>query len=164
MGDKMDINQFAGKKGVGTEHLIVALMDRVLSLLDKPGMRAVIATAVDWASAFSRTDPTLTITKFVKMGVRSSLINILIEFIDERKMSVNFNSAESKLYTLIGGGPQGSWTGQATYLVSSDDSADCVDPDDRYKFCDDLTILEHPVGQRPGRVRLHPAHPIRHPR
>ena len=142
IGDKMDINQFAGKKGVGTEHLIVALMDRVLSLLDKPGMRAVIATAVDWASAFSRTDPTLTITKFVKMGVRSSLINILIEFIDERKMSVKFNSAESKLYTLIGGGPQGSWTGQATYLVSSDDSADCVDLDDRYKFCDDLTILE----------------------
>ena len=88
---KMDLNQFAGKKGVGTEHLIVALMDRVLSLLDKPGMRAVVATAVDWASAFSRTDPTLTITKFVNMGVRSSLINIIIEFIEERKMSVKFN-------------------------------------------------------------------------
>ena len=76
------------------------------------------------------------------MGVRSSLINIIIEFIEERKMSVKFNSKESKLYTLIGGGPQGSWTGQATYLVSSNDSADCVDLDDRYKFCNDLTILE----------------------
>ena len=63
--------------------------------------RDVVATAVDWASAFSRTDPTLTITKFVNMGVCSSLINIIIEFIEERKMSVKFNSAESKLHTLI---------------------------------------------------------------
>ena len=69
----MDRNQFAGRKGVGTEHMIVAMMDRVLSLLDKPGMRAVIAAAVDWASAFSRTDPTKTITKFISMGLRSSL-------------------------------------------------------------------------------------------
>ena len=94
ISDKMDLNQFAGKKGVGTEHLIVALMDRVLSLLDKPGMRAVVATAVDWASAFSRTDPTKTITKFVNMGVRSSLINIIIEFNEELNLinQLNYSS------------------------------------------------------------------------
>ena len=91
IGNKLDLNQFAGKKGTGTEHLIVALVDRVLSLLDKPGMRAVVAAAVDWASAFSRTDPTKTITKFVNMGLRSSLVNILIEFIEERQMSVKYN-------------------------------------------------------------------------
>ena len=85
------INQFAGKKGVGTEHLLVAMMDRVLGQLDQVGMRAVIKAAVDWAAAFSRTDPTLTITKFIKMGVRSSLINILIEFLDQRQMTVKYN-------------------------------------------------------------------------
>ena len=142
IGNKLDLNQFAGKKGTGTEHLIVALMDRVLSLLDKPGMRAVVAAAVDWASAFSRTDPTKTITKFVNMGLRSSLVSILIEFIEERQMSVKFNGKESKLYQLIGGGPQGSWTGQACYLTASDDCADTVDLEDRYSYCNNLTVLE----------------------
>ena len=56
IGHKLDLNQFAGKKGTGTEHLIVALVDRVLSLLEKPGMQVVVAAAMDWASAFSRTD------------------------------------------------------------------------------------------------------------
>ena len=69
IGSKIDRNQFAGKSGTGTEHLIVKLTDRVLIQLDKPGMRAVIDASVDWASAFSRTDPTKTVTKLIRMGV-----------------------------------------------------------------------------------------------
>ena len=42
IGEKIDINQFAGKKGVGTEHMLVAMMDRILGQLDQVGMRAVI--------------------------------------------------------------------------------------------------------------------------
>ena len=57
-------------------------------------------------------------------------------------MSVKFNGEESTLFPLVGGGPQGSWTGQASYIISSDDNADSVPEDDRYKFCDDLSILE----------------------
>ena len=34
IGDKIDINQFAGKKGTGTEHMIVLMVDRILWLLD----------------------------------------------------------------------------------------------------------------------------------
>ena len=48
IGHKIDISQFAGKKGVVTEHPIVKLRDRVLSLLDRPGMKAVIDASVDW--------------------------------------------------------------------------------------------------------------------
>ena len=139
----MDKNQFAGKKkSVGTEHMIVAMMDRVLSLLDEPGMRPVIASSVDWASAFSRTDPTLTITRFISMGLRSSLVSVVIEFLQEREMIVKYNQEQSKLFSLVGGGPQGSWTGQQCFLTASNDKADFVKQEDRYKYCDDLTILE----------------------
>ena len=64
---------------MGTEHLLVAMMDRILGQLDKPGMSAVIRAAADWAAAFDQTDPTKSITKFIKMGVRPSLVPILIE-------------------------------------------------------------------------------------
>ena len=142
LSPRIDKHQFAAKKGVGTEHLLVAMVDRILGLLDKPGMTAVIRAAADWASAFDRTDPTKSVQKFIKMGVRSSLIPIIMEFLTDRKMSVKFNNAESTIYTLIGGGPQGSQTGQQTYIVASDDSAYHVPLEDRYKFCDDLSILE----------------------
>ena len=66
-------------------------MDRVLSLLDRSGMKAVIDASVDWASAFSRTDPTKTITKFINMGLRSSIVSILIKFLENRQMPVKWN-------------------------------------------------------------------------
>ena len=118
IGSKININQFVGKKGVGTEHLIVKLRDRVLSLLDKPGMRAALMASVDRASAFSRTYPTKTITKFINMGLRPSIVCILIELLEKRQMSVKWNGQESSLFPLVGGGPQGSWTGQVFFMFN----------------------------------------------
>jgi hypothetical protein len=142
IGHRININQFAGKKGVGVEHMIVLMMDRVLQLLDAPGMSAVVLAAVDWMGAFDRQDPTITINKLIKMGVRASLIPVLIEFLEDRKMQVTFNSAKSKWYDLVGGSPQGSWNGQNCYIAASDDNADCVEEEDQFKYCDDLSILE----------------------
>ena len=41
-----------------------------------------------------------------------------------------------------GGGPQRATLGLLEYLSQSNHSADCVDVMDRFKFVDDLTILE----------------------
>ena len=142
IGKRIDIQQYAGKRGTGTEHLLVSMVDRILSLLDKPGMTAVIRSAADWAAAFDRTDPTKSIQKFIKMGVRPSLVPILAQFLTDRKMSVKFNQKESTIHKLIGGGPQGSQIGQETYIVASDDNAYHIPEKDRFKFCDDLNILE----------------------
>ena len=60
----------------------------------------------------------------------------------DRKMSVRFNGQESSLISLIGGFPQGSLIGQDAYIVSSDDCADMVNEDDRFRYIDDLEILE----------------------
>ena len=142
IGEKININQFAGKKGVGTEHLMVLMVDRVQSLLDRPGMSAVVLAAVDWMGAFDRQDPTKTAIKIINMGLRPSLVPVILDFLEDRSMVVKFNSAISKWYDLVGGSPQGSWNGQNSYIVSSDDNADGVPQDDQYKYCDDLSILE----------------------
>ena len=57
-------------------------------------------------------------------------------------MTLKYNSKESSLYTLIGGGPQGSWTGQECFLVTSDNNTEFVNLDDIFKFHDDLSILK----------------------
>ena len=40
------------------------------------------------------------------------------------------------------GGPQGSSFGIIGYLSQSNDNSDCVPVDDRFKYMDDLTMLE----------------------
>ena len=61
---KITLGQFGGQRGMGTEHLIVCLVERVLKLLDSNQERsAAIATCVDWSAAFFMQDPTMAITK-----------------------------------------------------------------------------------------------------
>ena len=57
-------------------------------------------------------------------------------------MSVKFNGQESTLISLCGGFPAGSVNGQDCYLVASDTAANDVIEDDRFKYIDDLEILE----------------------
>ena len=68
IGEKLDIGQYGGKKGIGTEHMIVCLLGRILKLLDKhPDRSAVVATCLDWAAAFDRQDPTIAVKKFIEL-------------------------------------------------------------------------------------------------
>ena len=139
----IDTGQYGGQKGTGTEHLIVCLVDRILRLLDSNTERsAVIAAFIDWQAAFDRQDPTMAIKKFLELGVRPSLIPILVSYLSDRKMRVKYNNETSSEHSLNGGGPQGTLLGQIEYLVNSNDNADSVDPEDRFKYIDDLSILE----------------------
>ena len=123
--------------------MIVSLLDRIMKLLDRhPDKSAVIAASLDWAAAFDRQDPTIAIQKFIELGVRPSLIPLLISYLSDRQMKVKFNGEESEFMGLIGGGPQGTLIGQLEYLVLSNNNADTVSADDRYKYIDDLTVLQ----------------------
>ena len=96
IGPKLDKAQYGNRKGSSTEHLLVNLMDKILKMLDANKSSAVIASMVDWASAFDRQDPTLGILKFIQLGVRPALIPILISYLSDRTMKVKFNSKISE--------------------------------------------------------------------
>ena len=103
-------------EGVGTEHMLVALEDRVLKLLDShPGKAAVILVGVDWANAFAQGDHTKTIQKFISMGHWKSLVPLLVNNFCNRKMTVRYNSGQSSVISLIRGFPEGSLTGHDAY-------------------------------------------------
>ena len=133
IGENLDPKQFGGKKCHGTEHMIVAHMDRVLVLLDNNNSKsAVIKVGVYWSSAFERGDPTTTTSRFIKMGLRPSIVKLLSSYMTSRHLSVKFNGEESTLITLCGGFPAGSVIGQDCYLVASNDTAEEVNIDDRF--------------------------------
>jgi hypothetical protein len=117
-------------------------VDRILKLLDGPESTALLKTCADWNDAFSRVDPTKAIEKFVFVGVRRSLIPVLIDYLTGRQLQVKINGKEFEMKELIEGGPQGSLIGQLTYLVASDDCPQDVETEDAYKYVDDLEVLE----------------------
>ena len=109
----IDPGQLGSLKVTGTEHMLVCLVDRILKLLETVDSGVVVASMVDWSAAFDRQDPTLGIQKFIKMGVRPSLVPLLVSYLSERNIRVKFNGEVSDVYGLIGGGRQ------RTHRVSS---------------------------------------------
>ena len=70
------------------------------------------------------------------------LIPLLINYFQDRQMSVTWHGCQSAPRKINGGGPQGATLGILEYLSQSNNNADCVDEQDRFKFIDDLTVLE----------------------
>ena len=110
--------------------------------MDKNEACAVLATFVDWKQAFPRQCPTLGVRSFVKNGVRPSLIPLLINYFQGRRMKVKWNGQISSERKLKGGGPQGSTFGIWEYISQSNSNADCISESDKFKFVDDLSFLE----------------------
>jgi hypothetical protein len=145
MKSKMDPTQFANQKGESIQHYLILLIHRILSTLDKREKRklfAVIATLVDWKEAFSRQCPKIVIESFIKNGVRPSLIPLLINYYQDRKLIVKWHGQKSSERDLNGGGPQGGIFGIWGYLSNSNDNAGTIKQEDKFKFVDDLTYLE----------------------
>ena len=94
----------------------------------------MIQTLINWKEAFTRQCTKLGIEAFIKCGVRSSLIPLLLNYLQDRTMKVKWNGVTSTERKLNDGGPQGATFGLWEYLAQSNKSFDCVDPDYRFKI------------------------------
>ena len=141
----LDPSQYGNQKDISIQHYLVRFLNRVISNLDKNSkgeINAVLCMFVDWKQAYSRQCHTLGVQSFLKNGVRPSLIPILISYFEDRQMRVKWHDKLSQPRKLPGGGAMGASLGNWEYLSQTNDSADCVPEEDRFKFVDDLTILE----------------------
>ena len=145
MKGKLDPSQYANQEGLSIQHYLVKFIDRILQALDKKSNSetcAVLATLVDWQQAFPRQCPKLGVESFIRNGVRPSLIPVIMNYFQGRKMRVKWHGQLSSERKLKGGGPQGSSFGLWEYISQSNDNADCIEEEDRFKFVDDLSFLE----------------------
>ena len=140
-----DRSQYGNSKGLSTEHYLINMIHRIMSVLEKNNQKekyAVIVQLVDWAQAFDRQCPQLGIQSFIKNGVRSSIIPVLVSYFQDRRMIVKWRNKLSTVRNLPGGGPQGSRIGSIEYDSQSNDNTEFLSQDDKYKFVDDLSVLE----------------------
>ena len=108
----------------------------------KGEINAVLALFVDWKSAYSRQCHTLGIQSFIKNGVRPSLIPLLISYFQNRVMRVKHHGVTSKPRKQPGSGAQGASLGNHEFTSQTNDNANSVPEENRFKYVDDLTTLE----------------------
>jgi hypothetical protein len=145
MKHKMDQSQYGNNKGVSVQHYLVKMVHKILTQLDNNSggdTFAVVAALIDWKQAFPRQCPTLGVQSWIQNGVRPVLIPALIDFFKDRVMRVRWHGVTSTERTLSGSGPQGSTLGLLEYLSQSNDNTEGIDPDLKYKWLDDLSVLE----------------------
>ena len=141
----LDPTQFGNQKNTSIQHYLVSLIHRIVTNVDRNSrgeVNAVIMTFVDWKSAFSKQCHKLGIQSFIRNGVRPSLIPLLISYFQNRKIRIKHHGKTSKSRDQPGSGAQGATLGNWEFLSQTNNNADCVPIEDRFKFVDDLTTLE----------------------
>ena len=89
MDSSMDPAQFGNQRGISVQHYLIQMLHRILSALDnnsRGDIFAVVANLIDWNNAFPRQCPKLGVESFIQNGVRASLIPVLTNYFQERKM------------------------------------------------------------------------------
>ena len=145
MSAKMDPAQYGNQKGISIQHYLINMIHRILTALDNNSRRetfAIVANLIDWNNAFPRQCPKLGVESFIQNGVRPALIPVLINYFQDREMSVKWHGCRSSPIKIHGGGPQGATLGILEYLSQSNNCADIVSEEDRLRFVDDLSVLE----------------------
>ena len=139
-----DSAQYGNEKGLSIEHYLIKMIHKILCTVDNSQEEAygVILSMIDWAQAFDRQSHYLGIRSFIQNGVRPALIPIMMDFFQDRKMKVKWKGLRSSSRPLYGGGPQGGTLGIIEYKSQSNNNSDFVSSDEKYKFIDDLLILE----------------------
>ena len=134
MCPNIDPSQYGNEKGLSIQHYLVKFVNKILTILDTNNddeKYAVLSQLVDWSKAFDRQDPKIGIESFIKNGVRPTLIPILMDYFQDRKMTGKWHGNISSERDLPGGGPQGCTNGLLEFKSISNDNANHVPSDMR---------------------------------
>lgn len=102
--------QFGGKQGMGTEHLLAELTTDLMSGLDT-GLSCATVMSLDFAKAFNRMSHPHCLASLARMGASNQTLATVFAFLKQRTMRIKFNNGFSSPRECNGGAPQGTKTG-----------------------------------------------------
>ena len=102
---------------MSTTHYLIEFINFIYYNLDFKSSNAVVATAIDFSKAFNRISHNVIVQKLAEMGVPGWLLKVIIGFLENRFLEVNFKGAKSELKPMSGGGPAGTILGMFLFVV-----------------------------------------------
>ena len=145
MEGNLDPTQYGNRKRTNIAHYLIRMLHRIVSETDKNSSKeakAFLCTFVEWKQAYSRQSHILGVRSFAANGVRPSLLPILTSYFQKREMKIKLHGKFSKPRRMPGSGALGSSLGIWLFNSQTNNNADCIQEEDRFKFVDSLPILE----------------------
>ena len=117
---------------------ILQLVDDCTSDLDIVNNKYVQLGFLDFSKAFDKLQPSIVIDKMRKCGISESLLDILCNFLGQRKQCVKANQSFSDYIDISVGAPQGTKIGPLLWLFYVNDLS--LDGYNMVQYADDTTF------------------------
>ena len=135
-----DLKQFGNLKSTSTSHYLVSLIDHIGKILEKPNSWLNLIS-IDLQKAFDLVNHNILIEKLEsEFNIDPLLVKLVASFLTNRSQVVKYQNHYSNPLPIYNGIPQGTLLGPLLFSVMVNSLAKEVP--DRWKFVDDLTIVE----------------------
>ena len=103
---KLDIHQYAYRKGRSVEDATISFVEYISNHLEKNNCYAR-SLFIDFSSAFNTIIPHILVQKLLHIGLSADLCKFILDFLTNRKQYVFVNGRESDILFINIGSPQG---------------------------------------------------------
>ena len=140
--DNIDPKQFGCLKGTSTTYCLLDMIHTWLCNLECPEKHLRLCF-LDFEKAFDRIGHNLLILKLLNLGVRSSLLPWIINFLTNRRHRVKLGGKTSDWLPMNASVPQGTKLGPILFLAMINDLDVKTHATDIWKFVDDISTSEN---------------------
>ena len=139
-------NQYGGRKGSSTDHILISLWNDILSGLDaargEEKSKSVVLTGIDFSKSFSRCSfQEILMAYYKRIGLSDWGLSMHAAFLTNRQMRVKIGNILSEEKKVTGGAVQGSVLGVLDHNAVLEFIDEEIDQN-IYKYIDDLTLSE----------------------
>ena len=131
-------NQWAYKKGLSTEYLLLYLTETWKSAMDNGKVGILL---IDFKNAFYTVDHQILPFKLQSVGIYGNVSKWIEDYLTERKQFCEINGVTSKLLPVSCGVPQGSLTGPRLFSIYVEDLPNCLSVGQIHMYADDTTAF-----------------------